>query len=265
MSARIVLPTPLPSSSITLGQFITNPLESKIVSYNPSSKPLVQETTRQAEYRDTVIHDKNGSFVSATCDQDYILHDNVLLLSAEESSLASLVQPRATFNKLGRNTTTQPFLQRSNLEGQPLYFVTGIQTLKNPTFKRATVTQGSIAEAPGNTIRLPMHAKRMDSVVSLENSATEDVNNDETIFAVELLKVRCRIGAASEPHDLEDIDYDWTYHNLNDEGLQMSIGLGKAVQASDLRAHAHMQDDEDLTDQSWGYGSDDDEEGLGGF
>jgi hypothetical protein len=265
MSTRIVLPTPLPSSSITLGQLITDPLQSKIVSCNPSSKPTVYQTRRQAEYRDTIIHDEDGNFISTASDQDCLTQDNILVLSADESSLASLIQPRTTFDSLGRNTTTQPFLQQSALEGHSLYFVTGIQTLKNPSFTRPTVTEGSVAEASGNSIRIPMHAKRMDSVVSLDNSDTRNVHSEETIFAIELLKVRCHVGTASEPHDLDDIDYEWTYHKLREEGLQLSIGLGKAVQASELRARAPMQDDEDLTDQSWDYGSDDDEEGLGGF
>lgn len=80
--------------------------------------------------------------------------------------------------------------------------------------------------------------------------------------ALELLPVRCRVGYASEPHAVDDVEYSWTYHQLNDEGLQLSIGLGKAI--GGLTKKRDADGSENGSDMDWTYGSDD-EEGLGGF
>lgn len=100
----------------------------------------------------------------------------------------------------------------------------------------------------------------MDSAVDLESDSKEE----DSISALELRSVRCRVGYASEPHSVDDVEYTWTYHALNDEGLQLSIGLGKAVDGKNV-GNSKKHEDEDVSDESWSYGSDDDDEGLGGF
>jgi len=93
----------------------------------------------------------------------------------------------------------------------------------------------------------------------------QDDRNADVIFGVELRKVKVRVGHADEPHALEDIDYAWTYQALEGEGgLQLSVGLGRAVRAPELWALAGVVVEEEETEGSQvSYDSED--EGLAGF
>jgi hypothetical protein len=263
MSLPVILPTPLPSGSISLGQLITDPLQSHIASFAPLTKPSNQRTSHSENYRRTIVHDKCGHFISCADAADHASKDNLLYLTAEQSSHIFLVQSKTTFNTLCKNLTARSFLHNSNLQGQSLYYVTGIQTLKNPSFER---DQDNVAEGSGSKIRLPSHVRRMDSAIGLDNTNVSTENIEESVFAVELLKVKCLVGSASEPHSVDDVDYEWTYHALeaDDEDVQLAIGLGKAVRVEELRRLKGVVDDDGYDGQSWSYGSDD-EEGLGGF
>jgi len=264
MSRLLILPVPLSSSSLAVAQLITDPTHAETISFSSPSKPECQQPSIQSKYQSIITQDQHGRFVSSTS-RPSSTHDNQITLQAEQSSHTSLAQPRTAFNTLRDNAAAQSFLRKSALQRQPLYYVTGIQTLKNPSFQRVGSEHARIAEAPASQIRLPMHVRRVDSAFGLDNTRNADDKSDESIFAVELLKVRCRVGAASEPHSVEDIDYEWSYHPLEDGHLQLSIGLGKALSATELRALAGMADEEDFTDKSWDSQSEDEDDGIGGF
>ncbi|KAF2624996.1 hypothetical protein BU25DRAFT_130278 [Macroventuria anomochaeta] len=99
---------------------------------------------------------------------------------------------------------------------------------------------------------------------ALQNHAELEEDAKESVFAVKLMKVACRAGAKDAPHTLEDIDYAWTYHTLEEPDMQLSIGLGKALQAKELRALAGIVIDEDFGEQGH-YDHYFDDEGLAGF
>lgn len=258
MSQVLVLPTPLPSNSFALGQLISDPLNSESTSFKPAIRPACNKPTTQSRYEDVISQDDDGNFISSLGKMASRL-DNTILLKADEMSFASLINPSAAFDALRRDTETQSFLRKSAIHHQPLYFVTGIQKLKNASYKRSPAKEGSLIEIPGRQIRLPMHVRR-DSA-ELES---EEEDSKESVFAVELMKVACRAGAKDEPHTLEDIDYAWTYHPLKESGLQLSIGLGKIVQPKELRALAGIIIDEDFEEQGH-YDHYFQDEGLAGF
>ena len=83
-------------------------------------------------------------------------------------------------------------------------------------------------------------------------------------LAVELMKVTCLVGAKDEPHTLEDIGYVWTHHTVDNSDLQLSIGLGKALQPKELRALAGIVIDEDLQKEGV-FNQYCEDEGLAGF
>ncbi|KAJ4373130.1 hypothetical protein N0V83_003421 [Neocucurbitaria cava] len=284
MSPLLVLPAPLSSTSITLGQLVTDPLYADSPSLKPSTTPAHKESHTQSKYEDTVAHDEYGRFtstrfISKLCGQPHYSHENLLLLNAEQMSHTTIDKPSLVFNTLRKDSTTRSFLRKMAHQNKPVYFVTGVQTLKNPSFKRAIVEHGVVAEAkaPASQFRLPV--RRVDSAASLDNgnsnstSATTE-SSDESVLAVELLKVKCRVGPSSEPHSVADLDYAWSYHVLDDdeddEDLQLSIGLGKALQATELRGLAGIassqQDEYSEEGSSWGSSSySDSEDGIGGF
>jgi hypothetical protein len=263
MSRLIILPSPLSSSSISLGQLRTDPFSVEATAFDPLLKPACQ-STRQPSYQNAIVHDDHGRFITTASDRNHNALDNILVLQADESSHASLAQPRVAFNSLRRDAATQVFLRRTALQHQALYYVTGIQKLHNPSYRRAAVREDGIAEASGGEIRLPMHVRRVDSAANITSTKSMDQSADDSVFAVELLKVRCRVSAASTPHEIDDVDYEWTYHRLDDGDLQLEIGLGKSLEPSELRSLAGIADYEDFTEGSWDYRCEDDD-GLGGF
>lgn len=258
MSRFLVLPTPLTTSSFALGQLIGSPLNLEAPSFTPATTPACNKHLSQSHYENVVSQDDEGRFISDLGKTVPSL-DNTVVLSADEMSLASLANPAAAFEALRRDTETQSFLRKSAMQHQPLYFVTGIQKLKNATYRRAPAREGSTTEATGRQIRLPMHVRR-DSA-ELES---EEEDSKESVFAIELMKVACRAGAKDEPHTLEDIDYAWTYHALEEPDMQLSIGLGKALQPKELRVLAGIVIDEDFEEHGH-YDHYFEDEGLAGF
>jgi hypothetical protein len=258
MSQGLVLPTPLSSSSFALGQLISDPLNSEATSFRPTTKPAYSKPIIQSRYEDILSQDEQGRFI-CSLGKMASPSDNTVVLNADEMSFASLANPAAAFEALRRDTKTQSFLRKSAIERQPLYFVTGIQKLKNASYRQSPAREGSTTEATGRQIRLPMHVRR-DSA-ELES---EEEDAKESVFAIELMKVACRAGTKDEPHTLEDIDYAWTYHTLDEPDMQLSIGLGKALQAKELRALAGIVIDEDFEEQGH-YDHYFHDEGLAGF
>lgn len=90
-----------------------------------------------------------------------------------------------------------------------------------------------------------------------------------SVVAVELMKVKCRVGAVNEPHCISDVDYVWSYHALEgeDEDLQLSIGLGKAVEEREWKELTGSKEErvERDADHNWSYDYEDSDDGLGGF
>jgi hypothetical protein len=90
-----------------------------------------------------------------------------------------------------------------------------------------------------------------------------------SILAVQLRKVKCRIGAVDEPHCISDVDYVWSYHLLDDEDedVQLSIGLGKMLDQHEWRDLAGITEkqEEGDADHNWAYDYEDSDDGLSGF
>ena len=181
--------------------------------------------------------------------------------SPAQQENTTLDKPAAVFNTLRRDSTTRSFLCKMAAQHKPVYFVTGVQTLKSSTSKRAVVQHEFVAEATAPQSRLPV--RRVDSASSLEK--TTDGESTESILAVKLLKVKCRVGPSSAPHCISDLDYSWSYHTLEEEDLQLSIGLGKAVESSELKALAGLGAEEENSETNWNSNSEASEDGLGGF
>jgi hypothetical protein len=225
-------------------------------SYTPASRPVCVAPSTCIRYQNVVAHDENGRFLRSTSVHTYSALDELVQLTADESTHTALAHPKASFDALRTDTAAQAFLRKSTSLRQPLYYVTGIQTLKNPSFKRLC----DIIKVND----IPSQIKRVDSAMHLEMIYEEvKPSTNESIFAVELLKVRCRVGLASDPHSIDDVDFLWTYHSLGDD-TQLSIGLGAALNGAELRALAGIESDEVSSNLSWDSEYSDEDEGFGG-
>jgi hypothetical protein len=262
MSPLLVLPAPLPSSSITLGQLLTDPIYAESAYVKPPAPLAYHISATQSKYQDTITHDEYGRFtstrfISKLAGQAHYSHENLLLLDAEHMSHNTIDRPSAVFNKLHKDNLTRSFFRKMAQDNRTVYFVTGVQTLKNASFKPAIVEHGLITEATKSAFRPPV--RRVDSATSVTTEETND-----SVLAVQLLKVKCRVGASSEPHCISDLDYEWSYHSLDDDDdLQLSVGLGKALQQDELKAIAGIEEGSEGSWLSSDYSGSDD--GIGGF
>lgn len=262
MSNRLILPVPCSSSLISLGQLLTDPLDPVSTSFRASTERADKECTVQTRYHDTVSQDDEGRLIPSG--PSWLLND--LEISAEQSSYHSLVSPNTAFKHLRNDTATQSFLRQTASLNKPLYFVTSIQKLSNPTFKSAAMTQEPVTEATcaDRQFCLPLPVRRDSATHDLQNPSKQQV-----IFAIGITKVKCRVGAANEPHSLDDLDYNWSYHPVDDPDMQLSIGLGKAVTAAEWRKLTGIvgEEEEEEEEKDKGYYTyfSDDDEGFAGF
>ncbi len=185
------------------------------------------------------------------------------------TSHITINEPSHVFNALCHKRTTQDFLRNMSQQNKPLYFVTGLQVSSSSNHKRAAVEQESIAE-DATTPQPQLHPpfRRVDSASNVA-SPGESCLEEGSILAVQLRKVKCRIGAVDEPHCISDVDYVWSYHLLDDEDedVQLSIGLGKMLDQHEWRDLAGITEkqEEGDADHNWAYDYEDSDDGLSGF
>ncbi|KAG9191516.1 hypothetical protein G6011_10250 [Alternaria panax] len=243
MSPLLSLPVPLPSDSITLGQLLTNLLNPSSSSLKLSVSPAPQQLSNQSKEQD-----------------------------AHARFHVTIDEPSRVFDSLRHDPATQAFLCKMSQQSKPVYFVTGLQTSKAPCHKRAAVSHEPITEAastPQPQLHLPF--RRVDSASNIASSSSlAKSESTECVLAVQLLKVRCRVGAINEPHCISDVNYVWSYHLLEDddeEDLQLSIGLGTAVEEHEWKTLAGVSEkrEERRADHDWSYDYEDSDDGLGGF
>jgi hypothetical protein len=262
MSTFITLPVPLAGSSMVPGQLISDPFNgAAIVSCLPS--PSKHQPDTRSTIHSGIVHDTQIKYNSKQSERK----DSVVG-TAEETVEVTLTRPRTFFNSSQQDKDTVAFLQQHTT----LYFVTGIQ-------KRALLDERVVAEASEENLRLPTHVRRPDSasVPSPNHTNSLDTKSgaEGSIVAVELRKIRCRVGDKAAPHEAGDLDYDWNYFALGNE-LQLSIGLGDVLKATvsggdegnaECGEDKGMALDKGLSDDNWDYAlsEDDDDSGLGGF
>lgn len=223
----------------------------------PASKPAYNKANTQPYYVDIILQDEEGRYFSSP-DKANTSSGRRVALNADEMSLTSLADPIGAFEALRHDTETQKFLRKSALRRQPFYFVTGIQKLSNASYRSPPVKESLTAEATGRQSKPSLHLRRDSAELESEDETKS------TVFAVELMKVTCLVGAKDEPHTLEDIGYHWTYHTIDNSELQLSIGLGKALQPKELRALAGIVIDGECQEETV-FDQYCQDEGLAGF
>lgn len=261
MSSPVLLPVPVASHSVFLGQLLSDPLNPEYNSFASPTEHSLSEPLIHTDYKHFVAHDDRGRLVASLAGHEHHLpRENIALVEAKQMSYTSIRSPEAAFDSLRRSALSRSFLCNMARQKQTLYYVTGVQMLKSPTLKKAVVREGAIAEVPVSPdakLELPMHVRR-DSASDVQET------KDDAVFAVVMRKVRCHLGTPEEPHSIEDIGYDWTYDKLDgQDNLQLAIGLGKVLDAAELRALAGIlsKDSSDISSNS----DSSDDEGVAGF
>ncbi|KAH9869878.1 hypothetical protein J1614_006799 [Plenodomus biglobosus] len=263
MSHFLNLPIPLPPGTLTPGQLISDPL-SPTPSLHPRP-PIPIPTT----------------------------HSTPSAAPSTPKSQLHIPNPLATFTTLQQDSTTRSQLCNIAHQNKPVYLITGIQTVRRQLGKE---------HRDAETLPYRVPVRRVDSAANLKttpstspstttatatttnnanananaNTNTNSVNDpnrhpeEELITAIELREVKCRIGAPSEPHCISDVDYEWIYHWLDGEDMQLAVGLGKVVRAEDLVGSAgaeRKEEEQGSVGRDWRVQEQGmrEIEGLGGF
>ena len=251
----VLLPEPLPSDTLALGQLLSNPLAPSSVSFvSPSTLQAhdVSELLVQFQYRNIISLDLESRLAASLNDLKLgTTRENILLVQADEMKYRSLKHPNVTFDSICQDPAAQQWIREMTLRNQPFYFIVGLQELKNASFKHALANDGpsgtSTTDAPTN-FTLPIHT-RCDSSMEATDLARSGV------FGLEVRRVQCRIGTPDEPHSVEDINFTWNYLRANpaswEEDLQLSVGLGRPLKPAELRRLAGMDEENLASDESY--------------
>ncbi|KAF2677688.1 hypothetical protein K458DRAFT_319262 [Lentithecium fluviatile CBS 122367] len=261
MPSPIILPAPLSWSSLAPGQLLVDPLNPTHNSTSGAPSHALNEPLIQSDYEDLLTHDDQGRLISSLIGKPSPDSPNLISLHADQVHYNSLKSPASAFDVLRRSPSTQSYFRQVAPQTQTLYYVTGVQKLKNPTFRKPSTIDTSRTVIPSSDsadIKLPTYERR-DSILDMSESS------NDAVLGVELRKVRCMLGSPTSPHSIEDIDYAWTYHKVDgDEDLQLAVGLGKALEPAEFRALARIVADEDFSDDG-SYESGSEDEGSAGF
>ncbi|XP_014555112.1 hypothetical protein COCVIDRAFT_103205 [Bipolaris victoriae FI3] len=209
MASLLRLPAPLPPTSLTLGQLITDPLSNNSLSHTPS-----------------IAYDETNS-----------------VPIAQKTTLRTLTNPTTFLSHLAHSPQTLSFLRKTTLQRKPIYLVTALETTQKPSSSTASSTS----------------VRRVDSASDIHSKSSKQLE-DESILAVGLREVKCKIEDREAPHALEDIGFEWGYYEDGEEDGQVAVGLGGVLSKGEDRGDGSEKGRKEQREEE-----DSGDEGIGGF
>lgn len=246
MATAALLPAPVASGTIRIGQLLTDPLNAHGDSFisEHDSLPL-KAPVLQTDFSETIYRDDGGRFIAK---QSYP-NAAAVMVQADQMIHTTLRDPLSAFRYTSRRASSQAYLHKAALRRQPLFFVTGLQKLINPRFTSSN---------PDDPATEKSQSYRHDSGVGLKEQ------DNDVIYAVQLRKVFCRIGTPEEPQRPSDVGYVYKHYRLQgEENLQLAVGFGQSVTPAEFRTLVSMSSDSDFTDESADSSEFDDDEDEG--
>ncbi|KAF2733384.1 hypothetical protein EJ04DRAFT_565175 [Polyplosphaeria fusca] len=248
-----LLPKPLPSDEVTVGQLLTHPLHPERDGfYSQVAHEAVDDLNDyhiQLRYKDLFSVDAEGRFMAnygAKFDLGRIYRQpNLLTVTAEQMIQRTSQHPIRAFEAVCEDPEARGWIQEKAKSGSPLYIVVGLTELKNATFKRAKLRDAGAStrlnEMPIEKGAKVPQAVRRNSTIGL--GAEQHVSG---VFGMDVRCVKAKISRPEEPHLLEDIGLHWAYFDLpgaqNKE--QLMIGLGEPLKANELRLMLDLSKEE---------------------
>jgi hypothetical protein len=247
MVQNALLPKPLASAALVVGQLLTDPLHPERDSFYPdaahSEVDDLNDFHIQLRYKDLYSVDTEGRFMTnygAKFDLGKIYRQpNLLTVKAEQMIQRTSQRPSRAFQAVCNDPEARTWMAEQIKAGKPLYIVLGLTELKNATFKRAKLHDAG-ASSRINETPIEKDAKvpkplRGRSEANLGGLGTEP--SISGVFGMEVRRVTARLTTPTEPHKLEDLKYRWYYYDVpgSSNKEQLMVGLGEALKANDLR------------------------------
>ncbi|KAF9737507.1 hypothetical protein PMIN02_002562 [Paraphaeosphaeria minitans] len=241
-----LLPKPLPSNEVVVGQLLTHPLHPERDGfYSQQAHEAVDELNDyhiQLRYKDVFAADAEGRFMSSYGSK-YELgriyrQPNLLMVTAEQMIQRTSQQPRDAFNAVCNDPEAQQWIYNLAKQQLDFYVVVGITELHKAVFKRAKLRDAgasrSLHEAPlDKDARVPRALSRRTSTLGGLGSEP----SISGVFGMDVQRCTARISTPAEPHQLEDIGYHWFYYDVSGSASkeQLMVGLGESLKANELR------------------------------
>lgn len=253
MSKRVaLLPKPIPSDEVTVGQLLVHPLHPEIDGFFSEKQAAAVDELNdyfiQLRYKDLFCVDTEGRFAQnfgAKFDLGQVYRKpNLLSVTAEQMIQRISKRPYAAFETVCEDPHAQAWIAELAKDEKPFYIVMGVTEFKNAVFKRAVLQDGGVSsrlkEQPIEKGAKVPRAVRRNSTLGL---GTE--THLSGVFGMDVRRVKARISRAQEPHSIEDLDLNWLYYDLpGSPGSQLMIGLGNSLKAEELRLMLDLSDED---------------------
>lgn len=248
-----LLPKPLPSDEVTVGQLLTHPLHPERDGfYSQTAHEVVDDLNDyhiQIRYKDLFSVDSEGRFMTnygAKFDLGRIYRQpNLLTVTAEQMIQRTSQNPRRAFEAVCGDPEAREWIQEKVKGDGPLYMVVGLTELKNATFKRAKLRDAGassrLSELPIEKGAKVPRAVRRDSTLGLGTEAQLS-----GVFGMDVRRIKAKISKPEEPHSLEDIGLNWAYFDIPgaENKEQLMIGLGDPLKANELRLMLDLSEED---------------------
>ena len=251
MGRNALLPKPLPSDEVAVGQFLIHPLHPERDGfYSNKAAADVDELNDyfiQLRYKDLFSVDQEGRFAQsygAKFDLGKIYRQpNLLTVTAEQMIQRVSRSPREAFEAVCADPEAQEWIAGLARKGQEFFFVAGITEFKNAVFKRAALQDGGasnrLREGPIEKNAKVPRVVRRDSRLGLGTDA-----HLSGVFGMEVRRVHARITRPEEPHAVSDLGQYWIYHDIPGERLQLMIGLDEPLRPDELRLMLDLSEED---------------------
>lgn len=261
----VLLPKLFPLDLLTLGEFLTNPLQPTVNSHVAKDIALdptaILSARPEAPYKTFVSLEKEGRF-SVTFTKLLGLNvgakrGNFLKIEAEEMLYRTLKHPEAIFRSICESDeASKQWIANMALYRKDFYFVVGLQELKNARFQRVVLREGDgsghITLPLEHTGQLPIEA---GVKVSGKGFGMADVIVNG-IFGIEVRRVKCKVGKVGDPVVTEQISWVFAHEKTKgsreEERERVYVELGDSIDLEELErlcglyeAEEADEDDED--------------------
>ena len=235
----ILLPQLFPVHLIKLGQFLPYPLRPTIDSFDTfrnihftepedyiAYPPFPFEVLMPLNRKRWPISRRLLSRIGIGAASEYT-H-----LKSDESIYRTLTNANATFKRACSSPEARSWLQtRAMRSKSPLYFVVGLQVLKNPTLIRSLRSRSP---------------ERTDSLLNPRTAAVPDVKRAAGIVGIEVMRVEYNIRGIEEPILNED-ETTWNY-TFQTEDIQRGRNAETTTKAYQFTTHLRVENEDVFDD-----------------
>ena len=246
-----LLPKPLPSDEVTVGQLLVHPLRPDQDGFYSQLAhddiDALNDYHIQLRYRDLFSVDAQGRFMTnygAKFDLGRIYRQpHLLTVNAEQMIQRTSQSAVSTFEAVCSDPEAQQWIYELAIKGQDFYIVVGVTELKNAVFRRARLQDA------GASSRLTETPLEKGAKVPRSVRSDAKLGSGEThvsgVFGMDVRRVSARVSRPEEPHQLSDLGFRWSYFDIPGRPReQLMVGLGGPLKANELRLMWDMSEED---------------------